>query len=642
MREVRACRLATPTLHQGERLRRRRAAGRRCGSRSSSAAGRGARLRARRARRPGRAVATRSATRATDQPPGRRADVADRDDAERSRPSRRCHRAVATIEARLLDALDRDLVGLAPVKAAHPRDRRAPAGGARARGSSGCPPAPPALHMSFTGNPGTGQDHGRDAHGGDPPSARLRAQGPSRGRDARRPRRPVHRAHRAEDQGGAEARDGRRPLHRRGVLPLPARERARLRPGGDRDPAAGHGGAARRPGGDPRRLPGPHGARSSSATPGCRSRIAHHLEFPDYTHEELLAIAERMLEAHALPAERRRGARRSASTSTRRMRQPRFANARSVRNALDRARLRQASRLFDAHGAPVSRETTSMTLEAEDFRGEPRLRRRAAIAEARVMTHARRSTQFLSSTAPAPRRDARSPTAPRRCRGRACKRIAARRRRRARWRARSARPGRPTCQGERQKKLDVLANEILRAAPASGAARSPAIASEELDGPAPGPAPSTRAAATCVAFDPLDGSSNIDVNVSVGSIFSVLRAAAPATGRAPRTSCSPAATALRRLRHLRPVDHARAHRSATASHGFTLDRELGEFVLTHPDLRDPAGRRASSRSTRRTSASGSRRSGATSTSASPAGRARAATTSTCAGSPRWSPRSTAS
>lgn len=81
------------------------------------------------------------------------------------------------------------------------------------------------------------------------------------------------------------------------------------------------------------------------SNPGMSSRIAHHIDFPDYTGGELLAIAERMLaDQHYRFGE---GARQAfAEYLERRMRQPHFANARSVRNALDRARLRAASRLF--------------------------------------------------------------------------------------------------------------------------------------------------------------------------------------------------------------------------------------------------------------------------------------------------------
>ena len=81
------------------------------------------------------------------------------------------------------------------------------------------------------------------------------------------------------------------------------------------------------------------------SNPGMSSRIAHHLDFPDYATPELLQIADRMLSA----TQYRFGAEaREAFDNYLRLRiaQPHFANARSVRNALDRARLRQASRLF--------------------------------------------------------------------------------------------------------------------------------------------------------------------------------------------------------------------------------------------------------------------------------------------------------
>jgi probable Rubsico expression protein CbbX len=81
------------------------------------------------------------------------------------------------------------------------------------------------------------------------------------------------------------------------------------------------------------------------SNPGMSSRIAHHIDFPDYTPDELLAIADRMLSSQNY-----RFGDRARETFAQylalRLAQPHFANARSVRNALDRARLRQASRLY--------------------------------------------------------------------------------------------------------------------------------------------------------------------------------------------------------------------------------------------------------------------------------------------------------
>ena len=91
------------------------------------------------------------------------------------------------------------------------------------------------------------------------------------------------------------------------------------------------------------------------SNPGLSSRIAHHIDFPDYTPAELLAIAQLMLEADAVHAEPRRREAALREYIERRQTQPHFANARSIRNALDRARLRQASRLFAQRGATLSR-----------------------------------------------------------------------------------------------------------------------------------------------------------------------------------------------------------------------------------------------------------------------------------------------
>jgi probable Rubsico expression protein CbbX len=106
------------------------------------------------------------------------------------------------------------------------------------------------------------------------------------------------------------------------------------------------------------------------SNPGMSSRVAHHIDFPDYTPVELHSIAALMLEQmqYQLDSE--------ADTALleyieRRIKQPHFANARSVRNALDRARLRQASRLFERRGAMLSARLSKedlVTITAADIR----------------------------------------------------------------------------------------------------------------------------------------------------------------------------------------------------------------------------------------------------------------------------------
>ncbi len=100
------------------------------------------------------------------------------------------------------------------------------------------------------------------------------------------------------------------------------------------------------------------------SNPGFSSRIAHHLEFPDYSRDELVIIAQLML-AEQMYRFSPEALKAFESYLDRRMQQPRFANARSVRNALDRIRLRQANRLF-ARGGRIS-QVDLMTLEAEDI-----------------------------------------------------------------------------------------------------------------------------------------------------------------------------------------------------------------------------------------------------------------------------------
>jgi probable Rubsico expression protein CbbX len=105
--------------------------------------------------------------------------------------------------------------------------------------------------------------------------------------------------------------------------------------------------------------------RFFTSNPGFRSRIAHHIDFPDYEEWELAAIANLMLKQHnyCLSEEAQAAFARYIAL---RKQQPLFSNARSIRNALDRARLRQANRLV----CDVDRELTArdlMTIEAADI-----------------------------------------------------------------------------------------------------------------------------------------------------------------------------------------------------------------------------------------------------------------------------------
>jgi fructose-1,6-bisphosphatase I/sedoheptulose-1,7-bisphosphatase len=140
-------------------------------------------------------------------------------------------------------------------------------------------------------------------------------------------------------------------------------------------------------------------------------------------------------------------------------------------------------------------------------------------------------------------------------------------------------------QGETQKKLDVLSNEVfIRRTEWAG--NLAGMASEEMDDPyqIPGQYPRGK---YLLVFDPLDGSSNIDVNVSVGSIFSVLRG--PDTGAdvtvadflQPGTKQVAAGYALYGPTTMLVLT------VGDGVNGFTLDPNLGEFMLTHPQMKIP-------------------------------------------------------
>jgi fructose-1,6-bisphosphatase len=139
-------------------------------------------------------------------------------------------------------------------------------------------------------------------------------------------------------------------------------------------------------------------------------------------------------------------------------------------------------------------------------------------------------------------------------------------------------------QGETQKKLDVLANEtMLRACEWGGLVAG--MASEELDEPYAVPEEYARGDYLLV-FDPLDGSSNTDVNVSVGTIFSVLRHArpeAPASADFLQPGCAQVAAGYAIYGPATMLVLS----VGKGTHGFTLDREIGNFILTHPNLAIP-------------------------------------------------------
>jgi fructose-1,6-bisphosphatase len=144
--------------------------------------------------------------------------------------------------------------------------------------------------------------------------------------------------------------------------------------------------------------------------------------------------------------------------------------------------------------------------------------------------------------------------------------------------------GTENVQGEQQVKLDVVSNDvILKSCEWGGLVAG--MASEELDDPYPIPAEYPRGRFLLV-FDPLDGSSNTDVNVSVGTIFSILRH--------DRKDAPKVEDFLQK--GVEQVAAGYAIYGPTTmlvitvgkgTHGFTLDREVGNFILTHPNLRIP-------------------------------------------------------
>ena len=140
-------------------------------------------------------------------------------------------------------------------------------------------------------------------------------------------------------------------------------------------------------------------------------------------------------------------------------------------------------------------------------------------------------------------------------------------------------------QGEEQQKLDVLANEIFLRTNEWGGHLA-GMVSEELEHPyrIPDEYPRGR---YLLAFDPLDGSSNIDINVPVGSIFSVLACPQGMSGDEERAFLQPGTRQVCAGYAIYGPTTMLVLTFGRGVHGFTLDREIGEFIHTHADLRVP-------------------------------------------------------
>jgi probable Rubsico expression protein CbbX len=266
---------------------------------------------------------------------------------------------------RVLDELDRDLVGLAMLKQ-RVRDIAALLVVDTLRRNLGLQSRPPSLHMCFTGNPGTGKTtvalrmaqilhrlgHSRKGHL--VCATRDDLVGQYIGHTAPKTREVLKKA-----MGGVlfidEAYYLYRPENERDYGQEAIEILLQVMENQREDIVVILAGYRRRM------------DVFFQSNPGMHSRIAHHLEFPDYGPDELLRIGEAMLRDmdYALDAQARAA---FGDYLALRLARPNFANARSVRNALDRARPSQATRLFADRDRPLTREDLT-TLVAADIRG---------------------------------------------------------------------------------------------------------------------------------------------------------------------------------------------------------------------------------------------------------------------------------
>ena len=264
----------------------------------------------------------------------------------------------------VLDELDRELIGLAPVKQ-RIRETAALLLVEKARKSLGLSHETPTLHMSFTGNPGTGKTTvalkmagllhrlGYVRKGHLVSVTRDDLVGQYIGHTAPKTKEVLKKA-----MGGVlfidEAYYLYRPDNERDYGQEAIEILLQIMENNRDDLVVILAGYADRM------------DKFFESNPGFRSRIAHHIEFPDYADSEMHRIATHMLDAqHYVLTD---GA-KAALTDYIALRrgQPHFANARSIRNALDRARLRQANRLFSANAGPLDAKGLS-TIEESDIR----------------------------------------------------------------------------------------------------------------------------------------------------------------------------------------------------------------------------------------------------------------------------------
>jgi fructose-1,6-bisphosphatase I len=146
--------------------------------------------------------------------------------------------------------------------------------------------------------------------------------------------------------------------------------------------------------------------------------------------------------------------------------------------------------------------------------------------------------------------------------------------------------GSENIQGETQKKLDVITNDIFIAENEWGGHLA-AMASEEMDEIYPIPAKYPKGK-YLLTFDPLDGSSNIDVNISVGTIFSILRCPEGVTNPTAADFMQPGTKQVCAGYALYGPSTMLVITTGNGVNGFTLDNDIGEFMLTHPKMTIPA------------------------------------------------------